>query len=76
MALSDADQTRLDALKAARDALIKGEKVASVTAHGRRVDYAAADMTRLEAEICALEAASASSTPIRRRGAIGFRFNR
>ncbi|HYD26980.1 gpW family head-tail joining protein [Brevundimonas sp.] len=73
MALSTEDAARLASLKAARDRLISGSQVESVTAHGRRVDYGAADLNRLDAEICALEAEGASRTG-RRRGAIGFRW--
>ena len=73
MALTTEDAARLADLRAAYDKLIKGEKVASVTAFGRRKDYAQADLKRLKDEIDDL-AAQAATTTGRRRGAIGFRF--
>lgn len=74
MALSTEDAARLASLKLARDRLISGGQVAKVTSGGRTVEYSQADMSRLDGEICALEASAATSGPVRRRGALGFRF--
>lgn len=75
MALSPEDAARLARLRTARDELISGKAVSSVSAHGRRVDYGQADMGRLDAEIRDLEAQSTSVSG-RRRGAVGFRWSR
>lgn len=77
MALSDADQTRLDQLIAARDALAKGELIAKVqTAGGRTVEYGRVDAVRLDRLIQDLQdlaAAPASTCPPRSRGRLRFR---
>lgn len=73
MALSSAEQARLDSLKAARDLLISGRGVAEVrSSTGRSKKFAPADMDDLKSEIRALEAKA--STSGRLRGAITFRF--
>lgn len=74
MALSPADQARLDSLRAARDLLISGRAVAEVQSGGRSKKFAQADMDELRDEIRGLEARS--STSGRLRGAISFRFVR
>lgn len=71
MALSTEDAAALASLRAAYRALIAGDKVAKVTAFGRQVEYAQADVGRLQAEIDRLEALQTSAG--RRRGAITFR---
>lgn len=77
MALSPADQTRLDRLSAARDRLLSGEAVAEVQSGGRSKKFAQADMGKLTAEIRALQdVAGATATGRRSRGAIRFRWSR
>ena len=61
MALSTDDAAALASLRAAYRALIAGDKAAKVTAHGRTVEYAQADLTRLKAEIDALAAQDTST---------------
>lgn len=69
MALSTADALRLASLRLAYDQLIAGNKIAKVSSGDRSVDYSAADINRLEAEIRGLEAMNETG---RRRGAISF----
>lgn len=69
MALSPADQARLDQYRAAYAALISGDRVAEVTANGRTIKYGQPDIARLEREIARLEVLASG---IRGRGAIGF----
>ena len=71
MALTPEETLRLAGLRAARDRLIKGESVAKVTSGGRSVDYAQADLGRLEGEIDALAQRDGGR---RKRGAITFAF--
>ncbi len=74
MALSTEDAARLVSLKTARDRLISGGQVAKVSSGGRTVEYGQADMSRLDGEIAGLEAAAITNGPVRRRGALTFRF--
>lgn len=75
MALSPADQTRLDRLSAARDRLLSGEAVAEVQSGGRSKKFAQADMAQLTSEIRALQdLGGAAVTGRRQRGAIRFRW--
>lgn len=73
MALTIEEAALLAQLETAYADLISGKLVASVTAHGRRVDYAAADVTRLCARIDELKGRR-DARRRRSRGAIGFRF--
>lgn len=74
MALSAAEQARLDSLRAARDLLISGRAVAEVQSGGRSKKFAQANMDDLTAEIRGLEARA--TTGGRQRGAVTFRFRR
>lgn len=71
MALSPADQARLDRLKADYDKLVSGNRVSVTQSSGRRVEFGQADPARLKAEIDALEAKAAPGG--RQRGALRFR---
>lgn len=71
MALTTEETARLASLTAAYDRLIGGSAVAKVSAFGRTVDYAQADMARLKAEIDQLSAAASDTG--NRRGALRFR---
>lgn len=74
MALSSEDVARLASLKAARDAIIKGDKPNKVQSGGRSVEYGPADLKTLRGEIEGLEAAAAAGeTTVRRRTAYRFR---
>ena len=70
MALSPEDVAALASLRAAYRALIAGDKAAKVTAFGRTVEYAQADVARLSAEIDRLAAMDAGDG--RKRGALRF----
>jgi hypothetical protein len=72
MALSSAEQARLDSLIAARDLLMSGRAVGKVQSGGRSKEFAQANMEDLKAEIRGLEARA--STSGRQRGSITFRF--
>jgi hypothetical protein len=75
MALSPADQIRLDKLRCARDELISGKATAAFEYNGMRTEYAKANVGEVNAEIAKLEAqASRPGTSERPRGgAIRFR---
>lgn len=72
MALSAEDTARLAELKAARDKLLKGEAVASISSAGRSVSLTPADKDALNAEIDRLEAAAAGNAIPVKRGAMRF----
>lgn len=72
MALSAEDAAWLSELKAARRALLLGEKEVKVSSGGRAVDFTPADLGKIEAEIALLEAAASGDGTVRRRGSIGF----
>ncbi|MFN7110314.1 MAG: gpW family head-tail joining protein [Brevundimonas sp.] len=75
MALTAAEQTQLDAYRAAYAKLISGGQVAEITSNGRTVKYTKGDIGRLEIAIANLEAKallSAGCQP-RRRGALSIR---
>lgn len=76
MALSTAEATRLANLKAAYDALMTGQQVASVEYAGEHTTFNRVDpnsMARLKDTITELEVQSRLPTPGRRRAALRFR---
>jgi hypothetical protein len=72
MALSTEDAAWLAQLKTARRKLLLGDKRVSISSGGRTTTYTPADLSKIEAEIAALEAADAGDGTVRRRGSIGF----
>lgn len=59
MALTTEEQADLTAYRTARRKLISGEAVAKVMSGGRTVEFAVADLDRLDKKISDLEAVSA-----------------
>lgn len=74
MPLGTDDAARLIALKKARDELLTGRAVASVSSSGRSVSYTPADQDKLNAEIAALESADRGSGQVARGGALRFKY--
>lgn len=72
MALSAEDAAWLAELKAARRKLLLGDKRVQISSGGRSAVYTPADLTKIEAEIAALEAADAGDGKVRRRGSLTF----
>lgn len=78
MALSTEDAAWLAALRAARQKLILGQQVASVSSGGRSISLVTLDpgkaLTTVDDEIARLEHLDAYGTLPARRGAIKFRY--
>jgi hypothetical protein len=76
MALSADQSAWLAKLRAAREKLILGEQVASISSGGRTISLAQMSpdiaLKKIEDEIALLEAADVGSGQVQRRGAIRF----
>lgn len=76
MALTDAEQTRLDELRTAKHSLLTGKRVSSVEYEGETLTFSKVDMERLDREIAALEAKEGGTTTMRRPFSTAWDFER